>query len=164
MSDQVPSSLPACGLYRTTREVAGVPEGRLVYFHNHGDPGPGIYLPSGWQGNRATWEERGHTLPDPTDGSGLEAVAAEGFYRVTEAFHCCEKNCRLFEGEFLVQLGYNGTAEPILFTPEIADGVFEVPERGTRIDHDRIAKLSPLKVAMRQGSAPQEGPSNGFLH
>ena len=163
-TDDALASLPPCGLYRTLREVAGVPEGRLVYFHNHGDPGPGIYLPSGWKGNRATWEERGHTLPSPTDGTGLEAVSSEGFYRVTVAFHCCAKKCRLFEAETLVQLGYNGSAEPILFTPEIADGLFQIPERGTRIDREHVSKMSPLKIAMKQATAPQEAPTNGILH
>ena len=34
------SSLPPCGLYRTRRALGtSIPEGRLVYFHNHGDPG-----------------------------------------------------------------------------------------------------------------------------
>lgn len=39
--DRVP-----CGLYRTTRPIPdAVPAGVLVYYHNHGDPGPGVYLP-----------------------------------------------------------------------------------------------------------------------
>ena len=40
--------LPPCGLYRTTGPVGSIPEGRLIYFHNHGEPGPGLYLPASW--------------------------------------------------------------------------------------------------------------------
>src|SRR5678815_1810646 len=98
-------ALPACGLYRTAREVVGVPAGRLVYFHNHGDPGPGLYLPESWALNRARFSQRGQTLSSDADADALEALPAEGFYRVREAFHCCAKQCRRFELELLVQLG-----------------------------------------------------------
>jgi len=155
MSDE---KLPPCGLYRTTREVAGIPADRLVYFHNHGDPGPGLYLPTSWKGNRVEWQPRGHTLESPeTDASTLEALAAQGFYRVVESFHCCDKECRLFEPDTLVQLGYNGAAEPLLFVPLLEESALSIPERGTRIDRDRIARLRALKVAVKRdakGSAP----------
>ena len=94
--------LPPCGIYLTKSAIGSVPEGRLVYFHNHGDPGPGIYLPSSWRGNRARFEARGHLLPDPTDASALEKLPREGFYRVAQAFHCCANECRRFEPESLV--------------------------------------------------------------
>ena len=67
-------ALPPCGLYRTTRALDHVPAGRLVFFHNHGDPGPGIYLPSGWVLNRARWHERGHTIPSPEWAASLAAL------------------------------------------------------------------------------------------
>ncbi len=151
MSDE---NLPPCGLYRTRREVAGVPAGRLVYFHNHGDPGPGIYLPAAWKANRAQWHGHGHTLASPEDAAALEPLAVEGFYRVVDAFHCCEKKCRLFEAGTLVQLGYNGAADPLLFVPELVDTGLSIPERGTRVDREAIAKLELLKVARPQ---PNEG-------
>ena len=50
---------PPCGLYRTVADVGEIQAGRLVYFHNHGDPGPGIFLPSSWHGNRARFEGTG---------------------------------------------------------------------------------------------------------
>src|SRR6185436_5605612 len=102
-------ALPPCGLYRTKKQLGdAVPAGRLVYFHNHGDPGPGVYLPSGWSANRARWHDRGTPIPDPVWAETLQPLAPEGLYRVRETFTCCEKNCRSFEPELLVQLGYNG--------------------------------------------------------
>jgi hypothetical protein len=57
------SELPPCGLYRTVKPVAGIDAGRLVYFHNHGNPGPGLYPPDGWNANRARFSENGATVP-----------------------------------------------------------------------------------------------------
>ena len=147
-------NLPPCGLYRTTADVGGVPAGRLVYFHNHGDPGAGVYLPERWENNRAVWSAKGHTLPDPSAAAQLEALEPEGFYRVTEPFHCCEKECRRFDENALVQLGYDGSATPILFTPEMVSGALAVPERGVRIDRERIGFLQLLKVPVTSRSGP----------
>jgi hypothetical protein len=161
MSDE---NLPPCGLYKTTREVAGVPAGRLVYFHNHGDPGPGVYLPSGWKANRAQWHGHGHTLGGAQDAEALEPLAVEGFYRVKEAFHCCEKKCRLFEPNTMVQLGYNGTADALLFVPELVETGLSIPERGTRIDREAIDKLELLKVAAPRKSGGEAPPPGEMLH
>lgn len=140
--------LPPCGLYVTRAPIGGVPAGRLVYFHDHGDPGPGVYLPTRWVANKARFDAPGQLLPAREDARSLEALPSEGFYRVAEPFHCCEKKCRRFEGELLVQLGYDGAATPILFVPELTEGVIGVPDRGTRIDRDRIAHLTPLRVTV----------------
>lgn len=139
--------LPPCGLYRTTEPIGNVPAGRLVYFHNHGDPGPGVYLPEGWKLNRARFSRTGTTLPTENLAFTLERLPAEGFYRVTEPFTCCERNCRTFSAEMLVQLGYNARAEPILFVPEWTESGLAIPERGTRLDPDRLDRLAPLRVA-----------------
>jgi hypothetical protein len=139
--------LPPCGLYRTTRPLDDrIPAGRLVYFHNHGEPGPGIYLPTGWRLNRARFGERGTPLPTSEWAATLEALPAEGFYRVREPFHCCEKRCRLFEADQLVQLGYDAQARALLFVPEWSDAGLAIPERGSLVDHERLARLAPLKV------------------
>ncbi len=162
MSDE---NLPPCGLYKTTREVAGVPAGRLVYFHNHGDPGPGIYLPAGWKANRVQWHRQGHTLEDLTQVDGLKALPVQGFYAVVEPFHCCEKKCRLYETATLVQLGYNGAGEALLFVPELVDTGLAIPERGTKIDPDAFEKLELLKVAAPRRDASTQGPGPGeMLH
>ena len=138
--------LPPCGVYRTTVAIGGVEPNRLVYFHNHGDPGPGIYPPEDWKLNRAVWAKRGFTLPDDDVADTLEPLEEEGFYVVKEAFTCCENNCRTFEEGLFVQLGYNGFAEPILFVPEWTPSGFAIPEMGQPLDDDRLAKLEPIKV------------------
>lgn len=145
------ATLPACGLYRTTQALEGhVPAGRLVYFHNHGDPGAGIYLPSGWSLNRAQWHDNGHTLPAPEWAATLAPLPAEGLYRVRETFTCCAKRCRTYETDLLVQLGYNGEAEPLLFVPEWTESGLAIPEMGLAIDADRLRALAALKVVEAQ--------------
>ena len=119
--------LPPCGLYRTTGVIGSVDEGRLVYFHNHGNPGPGVYLPKEWKHNRAVFDEKGQMIEDPGLVRYLQPLPPEGFYRVVESFHCCEQQCRLFEQDALLQLGYNAEAEPILFVPELVDGMPAIP-------------------------------------
>lgn len=150
-------ALPPCGLYRTTRALEHVPAGRLVFFHNHGDPGAGVYLPSGWTLNRAQWHGQGHVIPSPEWAESLTPLAPEGFYRVRETFTCCAKRCRTFEPELLVQLGYNGEGEALLFLPEWTPSGLAIPEMGTPVDARRLAALTRLIVASGDQT---EGPSN----
>jgi hypothetical protein len=147
--------LPPCGLYRTVGPIGSIPAGRLVYFHNHGDPGPGLYLPSGWKQNRMQTQARGSLLPSPDDVRYLEPLPPEGFYRVTEAFPCCAKRCRTFEPEDLVQLGYDGSGQALLFVPELVDGMLAIPERGSAIDHDQFPNLRRLRVPSTERSHEQ---------
>lgn len=152
--------LPPCGLYRTTEPIGPVGAGRLVYFHNHGDPGPGVYLPESWSLNRARFSARGVTLPDPALAGTLEPLPPEGLYRVKAPFTCCAKGCRTFEQDMLVQLGYNAAAQPILFVPEWTERGLGFPERGTLLDPDRLTRLAGLRVVeRREGSHPP-----GMLH
>jgi len=123
-----------------------VNEGRLVYFHNHGNPGPGIYVPKEWRYNRAQFEQKGHVLEDPGLVRHLQPLPAEGFYCVTEPFHCCEKQCRLFEQDALLQLGYNSDAEPILFIPELVDSMFAVPAKGWKTSLETLVNVRQLRV------------------
>ena len=148
-------NLPPCGLYRTTAPIGPIPMGRLVFFHNHGDPGPGLYLPEGWKGNRVQLAQKGNLLPDPADVRNLEPLPEEGFYRVLEPFHCCEKRCRRFGEEALVQLGYNASGQAIVFVPEIIDGMLAVPSQGSAIDHTNLAHLRHLKVAVSRSENMQ---------
>ncbi len=140
------SDLPPCGLYVTRAPVSGVPAGRLVYFHNHGEPGPGVYLPTRWSANRAVFEERGYTLASPDEARSLQRLPAEGLYRVAEPFHCCAQKCRLFERDLLVQLGYDAGGVAILFIPEMSDDGLGLPVSGTRIERENFASLAPLRV------------------
>ncbi|MEM9730674.1 MAG: hypothetical protein AAF997_18980, partial [Myxococcota bacterium] len=112
-------SLPPCGVYRTNAPIGSVPAGRLVYFHNHGDPGPGIYLPTGWKYNRAEFDKTGQVLQDLAWVEWLEPLPPAGVYRVVAPFHGSETLCRKFDEDMLLQLGYNANAEPILFVPEL---------------------------------------------
>jgi hypothetical protein len=141
------SELPPCGLYRTAAPLGELPSGRLVYFHNHGEPGPGVYLPSGWKLNRARWHDRGTPLPSPEWARNLEPLPAEGFYRVTTGFSCCEKKCRTFERDLLVQLGYDAEAKALVFVPEWTEAGLAIPDTGSAVDRQRLSGLAPLRVA-----------------
>lgn len=139
-------NLPPCGLYRTAAPIGSIPAGRLVFFHNHGEPGPGLYLPASWEHNRVKLQAKGTLLPSPDDVRLLEPLPPQGFYRVTETFHCCEKRCRQFQPEQLVQLGYDAQGRAILFLPELVDGQLAVPERGNAIDATHFDKIRRLAV------------------
>lgn len=149
MAERTPSDLPPCGIYRTTTPIGEVPAGRLVYFHNHGEPGPGIYAPRAWHLNRAEFNERGHTLPTPYPRSAatLEPLPPEGFYRVAKTFHCCEKLCVEFLPETFVQLGYDMEAKPIVFRPAFGPDGFTFPDEGTVIRIEDARSLVELAVA-----------------
>ena len=152
------SELPPCGLYRTVAAVGGIEAGRLVYFHNHGDPGPGMYLPERWTRNRAQFSSRGTTVPTGFDPRALMPLPREGFYRVARTFHCCEKKCVEFTPETFVQLGYNGKGEALCFLPELVNGTFDIPERGTRLDDKVLSNLIPLAVRERNDQRDDIGP------
>jgi len=145
--------LPPCGMYRTSGTIGSVEGGRLVYFHNHGDPGPGLYLPKEWKYNRAQFEEKGQTLEDPGLVRFLQPLPPEGFYRVVESFHCCEKQCRLFGEDALIQLGYNAQAEPILFVPELVDAMFAIPAKGWKTSLESLGHLRQLQVPVTKRDA-----------
>lgn len=76
----------------------------------------------------------------------LQPLPPEGFYRVAESFHCCEKQCRLFERDALLQLGYNADADPILFVPELVDSMFAIPAKGWKTTLEMIGKMQGLRV------------------
>jgi hypothetical protein len=148
------TALPPCGLYRTIRAIGEIPAGRLAYFHNHGDPGPGLYFPDTWTGNRAHFAAKGHTLPANFDASAIQALPREGFYRVVKAFYCCSKNCVEFQPEAFVQLGYNGNGQALLFVPELGNSSIQIPDRGSAVDDTAFANLVALGV--KEGS-PTKG-------
>ena len=147
--------LPPCGLYRTVTRIGTVDANRLVSFHNHGSPGPGIYLPREWHYNRAEFQTEGQVIEDLALLRFLEPLPSEGFYAVVEAFHCCPERCRLFERDALLQLGYNARAEPILFIPEIVNSMLAVPANGWKTQIENIQHLRKLKVPVttQQGSS-----------
>lgn len=144
------SELPPCGLYRTVAAIGDIEAGRLVYFHNHGNPGPGLYFPERWAHNRAHFTPRGTTVPADFDPKALRALPAEGFYRVASPFFCCAKKCKKFEPDTMVQLGYNGAGKPLLFLPELVNGAISVPESGALIDDSALKSITALAVGERR--------------
>ena len=156
------TDLPPCGLYKTTVAIAEVPAGRLVSFHNHGTPGPGVYLPEGWSNNLARFSKRGITLPDLALAASLSPLPVEGFYVVTEPFTCCAQLCRTYAIHALVQLGYNAAGDAILFSPSLGPTGVLLPTRGVKIDDEHFAKLQALVV-----DAPVTAPASvppGVVH
>jgi len=121
-----------------------------VYFHNHGDPGPGIYLPERWTANRAHFSPRGLPVPAGFDPGAIRPLPPEGFYRVASPFFCCEKQCVRYEPELLVQLGYNGDGQALIFVPELATGAIAIPERGTAINDAALTHITALRVFERR--------------
>jgi hypothetical protein len=146
----VSTELPPCGVYRTLKQIGEIDAGRLVYFHNHGNPGPGLYFPESWAHNRARFSEKGMTVPADFDPRAMRALPPEGFYRVKAAFFCCEKKCTKFEPDQLVQLGYNGAGKALVFIPELGNGAITVPERGTFVDDAALPNLVQLKLPERR--------------
>ena len=142
------AELPSCGIYRTTTAVGGIEAGRLVYYHNHGEPGPGLYLPESWSANRCKFNERGMTAPADFDANkALFALPPEGFSRVTGDFFCCEKKCTKFETDGFVQLGYNGNGRALVFVPMFNGAGIAIPDRGSVVDDGMLKNLQPLKMA-----------------
>jgi hypothetical protein len=151
-------------VYRTTQKIGDVEAGRLVYFHNHGNPGPGLYFPESWIHNRAKWAANGYTLPKVFDVRALKPLPAEGFYRVASSFYCCEKQCVKFEPDQMVQLGYNGAGRAIVFVPEYGSGAITVPEKGTVIDDVSFPNLVLLKLPERQQNDALSLPRGILVH
>jgi hypothetical protein len=100
------------------------------------------------------------TLTDTSLVSLLEPLPPEGLYRVTEAFYCCDRKCRQFEAETLIELGYNTEGRAIVFLPEFVDGMLAIPTTGTAIDQERLQSLQQLKVA----HANTADSANSSLH
>lgn len=158
------TDLPPCGLYRTVQPIGGLEPGRLVYFHNHGNPGPGLYFPERWKHNRAHWSERGTTVPPDFDPRALRPLPAEGFYRVKTSFHCCEKKCVQFEPDQMVQLGYNGAGQGILFIPTLQGGAITTPERGTVINDAAFEHITQLKFPEAEARDDLSIPRGIVIH
>jgi hypothetical protein len=116
-----------------------------------------VYLPEEWSYNRAQFQAKGHTIDDPGLVRFLQPLPPEGFYRVLEAFHCCEKQCRLFEQDALLQLGYNADADPILFTPELVDSMLAIPAKGWKTTLETLGKVRQLHVPVtKRDTLPQQ--------
>ncbi len=153
---QTAKSVP-CGLYRTTKPIDDkIPADILVYYHNHGNPGPGVYPVEKWRNNKAVFAKGGVLIPADGYEHSLLPLKPEAFYRVVEPFYCCENHCRLFEKNTLVQLGYNGRGDALLFVPEWSYNGIHLPEKGTKVEDAKLAKIEILKVVADFNSDQQD--------
>lgn len=162
-----------CGLYLTMEPIAGTIEaGKLVFFHNHGEPGPAVHRTISYRHNKAIFSRRGIELPFDGYERTLKPLLAEGFYRVLREFSCCEKRCRMFREGTLIQLGYKEDGKPILFVPEWTYKGLVLPSKGTRVSEGDLSALESVKVVRafrRQDLEPTEPnevtiAGSGYLH
>lgn len=128
-------NLPPCGLFRTTEPLAGkeqwVRAGMLVYFHNHSQQGPPlVLLPSENQDNRWVFHEKGYLIREPDFSETLEALKPEGFYILEEPIYLSREE--FIPEQTLVQLGYNRSADPILFLGQFEDNAIYFPDSGLK--------------------------------
>lgn len=147
-----PKSLPPCGLFRTTKALAGgerdCPAGLLVYFHNHGEGGfPHVIPPDHNVHNR--WHFHGPGLPVRARAwvDTLVRLPSQGF--------CMLRKDLDFDGGSwpkgsLVQLGYSRAAEPILFIAQqrasLAENDLFFSDMGVKVAPARLEDLAPLTV------------------
>lgn len=131
------STLPPCGLYRTTLPLAGkeesVPAGRMVYFHNHSDQEkPMVLLPKEVKDNTWTFQDRGYLVEAESWCNTLVKLPRQGFYVVREEITTASGG-RMGAG-MLVQLGYNASGAAILFPGTYEPGNrIQFPDRGMMI-------------------------------
>jgi hypothetical protein len=140
-----------CGLYRSTQPIpAGsdsIAPPRLVYYHNHSKQGSSmVLLPDVNEDNRWTFKDKGFLVADSSFIDGLEPLKPQGLYRVREHFHPDED--QIVNTNALVQLGYNGQGDPILFFPKGLSGknAFEFPTSGMKIPPKIFELLEPIDV------------------
>jgi hypothetical protein len=141
--------LPDPGLYRTTEPYPGqesaFPAGVLVYV---GQPSNGgvkfVVRPRENRNNRWFWGDPTTPLRSPTWGRTLKQLPPEGFYTLPQDLS--------FDGggrwlkNAIVQLGYNGSGQGILFVGEQREGDVQnalfFSDRGTSIDDDLLARIT----------------------
>jgi hypothetical protein len=159
--------LPACGLYRTTKPLAGheeqFPAGLLVYFHNHSDSGlPQVLSPDHNVHNRWHFHGPGVEFRGLSWADSLVKVPLEGFYLL--------KRELTFDGGSwpkgaLVQLGYTRNADPILFIGQVRMKLEEndlwFSDRGVGIPREQMSILDSIVVFQESaGEGGEHGPAN----
>ena len=140
--------LPDPGLYRTTEpypgQEAAFPAGVLVYV---GQPSNGgvkfVVRPGQNRNNRWFWGEPTTPLRSPTWARTLKALRSEGFYTLPQDLD--------FEGggrwlkNAVVQLGYNGEGQGIIFVGEQREGdtqnALYFSDRGMMVDDGLLDRL-----------------------
>jgi hypothetical protein len=140
--------LPDPGLYRTTEPYPGneaaFPAGVLVYV---GQPANGgvkfIVRPGQNRNNRWFWGDPTTPLRSPTWARSLKKLRPEGFYTLPEEVPM-EGGGRWLKNA-IVQLGYNGSGEGIIFVGELRDSEEQnalfFSDRGVRVNDDMLERL-----------------------
>ena len=166
MSGPTKTTLPSCGLYRTTKPLTDheeqFPAGLLVYFHNHSDSGllqvlaPDHNVHNRWHFHGPGVEFRGLSWAD-----SLVKVPLEGFYVL--------KRELAFDGGTwpkgaLVQLGYTKSADPILFIGQVRTKLDEndlwFSDRGVGLARDQMSILDAVTVFQESTGEGDHGPAN----
>ena len=135
------TSLPPCGIYRTGAALNGkeeqVPAGRLVMFHNHSEQGPPlVLLPQSNTANKWTFHTHGFLVEDDEFVERMIPLMPEGYYILKEHIHVTEQE--IIPDRTLVQLGYNGKGEGILFPGRFEGNNIAFPEKGYGFKNDSI--------------------------
>jgi hypothetical protein len=137
----------SCGLYRATVALpAAGPAPLLVYYHLHVEGLGYVLKPHHNVANR--WHFSNEELPATKDVvEGLVRLKPEGLYRFCRHFHPDDE--RIVAENALVQLGYNATAEPIVFFPEHDEKANQLrfPSQGMKIGEKVYDLLEPLDVS-----------------
>jgi hypothetical protein len=167
MSGPTKNSLPTCGLYRTTKPLAGheeqFPADLLVYFHNHSDSGlPQVLAPDHNVHNRWHFHGPGVEFRGLSWADSLVKVPLEGFYTL--------KRELAFDGGTwpkgaLVQLGYTRTADPILFIGQVRTKLDEndlwFSDRGVGVSREQMSILDAVVIFQESaGEGADHGPAN----
>ncbi len=149
-----------CGVYRTGRALrAGemeIPAGSLVYFHNHSVQGPPIVLlPDANTNNRWSYTSGGWLVEDPAFIEAMVSLKGEGFYALN-------RRLQVGKDEFvaersLVQLGYNRSADTILFVAKPEGNGFNFPDRGLRFDAPDVQEiLEPVNFTIPAAAGAEQ--------
>jgi hypothetical protein len=167
MSGPTKNMLPSCGLYRTTKPLAGheeqFPTGLLVYFHNHSDSGlPQVLAPDHNVHNRWHFHGPGVEFRGLSWADSLVKVPLEGFYTLRRELS--------FEGGSwpkgaLVQLGYTRNADGILFIAQVRTKLDEndlfFSDRGVGVTREQMSILDAVVVFQEStGEGADHGPAN----
>jgi len=167
MSGPTKSMLPTCGLYRTTKPLAGheeqFPANLLVYFHNHSDSGlPQVLAPDHNVHNRWHFHGPGVEFRGLSWADSLVKVPLEGFYTLRREL--------AFEGGSwpkgaLVQLGYTRNADGILFIAQVRTKLDEndlfFSDRGVGVTREQMSILDAVVVFQEStGEGGDHGPAN----
>lgn len=159
-----PSDLPPCGLYKTTEPLPNkeqwVREGLLVYFHNHSEQGPPLLLlPSSNEHNRWSFHDKGYLVRDPEYVETLVSVEDEGFYMLTEPLYISDEE--FIPERTLVELGYNRSAEPILFMGKFEDNAITFPSNGLKCTLEIFEMLEPTEFRVPNAPTSEHERSIG---